>query len=192
MSATIDAAAAEAVERIMKSRRVVRAYTGEPVADDVLRRIVETARWAASAGNRHLHKFLIVRDPETIRLVRAASPGMLADPAALVVILVDSDVAAQHNMQLGRDRSTQMDVGTSAMNMLNMAHALGIGACPVTSFSHAGVAAMLALPANLEPHLILMLGQPLPGARAARYPNAPKPLTARDLTYWEEAGRHDP
>jgi hypothetical protein len=51
---------------------------------------------------------------------------------------------------------------------------------------------MLGLPANLEPHLIIMLGYAAPGARAVRYPNAPKPVTARDLTFWETADRHDP
>ena len=37
--------------------------------------MTEAARWATSAGNRHLHKFLIVRDLDTIRRVRSVSPG---------------------------------------------------------------------------------------------------------------------
>ena len=50
-----------------------------------------------------------------------------------------------------------VDVGTAAQNMLNMAHALGVGSCPVTSFSQSGVAGVLGLPGNLSVELLIML-----------------------------------
>jgi nitroreductase len=71
--------------------------------------------------------------------------------------------------------------------MMNMAHALGLGSCPVTSFSRSGVATALALPATLTPELMLMIGHPRPVERAMRA-NAPKPVRIEDLTYWEDAG----
>ena len=84
-----------------------------------------------------------------------------------------------------------MDVGTAAMNMMNMAHALGIGTCPVTSFSRSGAAVMLDLPPHLIPEWILIAGHPKPEERVLPA-GAPKPLRARDLTYWERAGQHEP
>ncbi len=182
---------ADQVLTLMRSRRVVRSFRDEPVSADDLRRVTEAGRWATSAGNRHLHKFLVVRDPARIRLVRSASPGMLAAPPVLIFILTDTDVAAAQSMQLGRDHSTWVDVGTAAMNMMNIAHALGLGTCPVTSFSRSGVAVMLDLPAQLIPELMLMVGHPAPVDRRLR-PNAPKPVTARELTSWERVGTHDP
>ena len=176
---------------LMKSRRVCRSFTDAPVSDEHLRQITEAARWATSAGNRHVHKFLVVRDPKTIRRVRAVAPGMLTVPPAMIVILTDTQVAARESVQLDKDEANCMDVGTAAMNMMNLAHALGLGSCPVTSFSRSGAAVMLNLPSHLIPEWILILGHPAPQNRGLRS-GAPKPVTARALTYWERAGQHEP
>jgi len=178
---------ADTVFEVMRTRRVTRAFTSEPVADELLTRIVAAARWASSAGNRHVHKFFITRDPAKIDLVRAFAPGMLAVPPALIVILFDDKVADREGLQAGDD-ANMIDVGTSAQNMMNMAHALGLGSCPVTSFSKSGVAAALGLPATLTPELMLMIGHPRPVERGLRA-NAPKPVRIEDLTIWEDAGR---
>ena len=184
-------ALADQVFELLKTRRVVRSFTDEPVSDDHLWKIAQAARWASSAGNRHIHKFLIIRDPRKIELVRAFSPGMLVSPPALIMILTDHEAAAREQLQLENDYANWVDVGTAAMNMMNMAHALGLGACPVTSFSKSGVAAALGLPDHLIPQLLLMVGHPKPVPRQERE-GAPKPLTTRDLTFWEEPGRHEP
>ena len=176
---------------LLKSRRVCRSFTAEPVSDEHLRQITEAARWATSAGNRHVHKFLVVRDPQRIRRVRAVAPGMLTPPPAMIVILTDTQVAARESVQLDKDEANCMDVGTAAMNMMNLAHALGLGSCPVTSFSRSGAAVMLDLPSHLVPEWILILGHPTPQNRGLRA-SAPKPVTARALTYWERAGQHEP
>ncbi|MGH2616786.1 MAG: nitroreductase family protein [Thermomicrobiales bacterium] len=181
---------ADTVFDVIKSRRVTRSFTGEPVADDLLARMVAAARWASSAGNRHVHKFFITRDPAKIDLIRSFSPGMLTSPPAVILILTDRDVAARERLQDGDD-ANQVDVGTAAQNMMTMAHALGLGSCPVTSFSKSGVAGVLGLPASLTPELMLIVGHPQPVSRAMPT-NAPKPVRARDLTYWEEVGRHGP
>jgi nitroreductase len=175
----------------MKRRRVCRSFTEEPVAADDLRRIAEAGRWASSAGNRHIHKFLIVRDPRAIRLVRAVAPGMLAAPPALIAILTDHEAAAREMVQLERDCANWGDVGTAAMMMLLMGHAIGLGMCPVTSFSQSGARAVLDLPDTLTPEWLLLVGHPAPQPRGLAA-SAPKPLTARDLTWWERPGRHDP
>jgi nitroreductase len=73
---------------------------------------------------------------------------------------------------------------------MNMAHALGLGTCPVTSFSHSGVATVLGLPPQMAPELLLMVGHPQSVERGLN-PNAPKSITTRDLMFWEEVGRHN-
>jgi nitroreductase len=191
MTARSESEFADQVLALMKSRRVCRSFTDEPVSDDDLRKMTEAARWATSGGNRHLHKFLVVRDAETIRRVRAVSPGMLAPPPALIVILTDLEVAERESLQLEHDHANWMDVGTAAMNMMNVAHALGLGTCPVTSFSRSGASVMLELPSHLIPEWILIVGHPMPRVRGLS-PGAPKPLRARDLTYWERPGQHVP
>ena len=131
-----------------------------------------------------------MRDPETIRRVRSVSPGMLAPPPAMIVILTDLEVAARESLQMEHDQANWMDVGTAAMNMMNMAHALGIGTCPVTSFSRSGAAVMLDLP----PHLSRS-GSSSPATRNHRRVHARRRAETdpcSDLTYWERAGQHEP
>ena len=193
MSGPVSPPSAEQLLALMKSRRVCRTFTEEPVSDEHLQVLTEAARWATSAGNRHIHKFLVVRNPEVIRLVRSVSPGMLTAPPALIVILTNLDAAAPESLQLEHDHANWMDVGTAAMNMMNVAHALGLGSCPVTSFSRSGASVMLGLPPHLVPEWILIVGHPAPAPRHRPLgAAAPKPVTARDFTYWEQPGRHHP
>jgi nitroreductase len=176
---------------MMRRRRVCRNFTGEPVSDEMLQKIVEAGRWATSGGMRYPHRFLVVRDPKKIGLVRTASPGMLAEPPAMIVIMIETEQAEEDSMRVEPWPVHWVDVGTAAMSMTTMAQALGLGSCPVTSFSKGGVAAMLELPSNLSPEFILILGFPIEVQRV-KNPDAPKALTTRDLTYWENVGDHDP
>jgi nitroreductase len=180
----------ESIFDLLKSRRVCRTFTEQEVKDDDLRKIVEAARWATSAGNRHIHKFLITRDPQKIRRIRSVSPGMLGNPPALVLILTDIKEANRQSVQIEVDPANFMDVGTAAMNMMLMTHALGLGSCPITSFSRSGASEMLGLPDHLVPEWILMLGHPAPTKRTMRV-GAPRPVTAAQLTIWEEVGERD-
>ena len=175
----------------MKSRRVTRDFTDAPIPDEILAAIAAAGRWATSGGNGYPNQFLIVRDPERIELVRAASPGMIPVPPALILIGIDTEKAERFSMHVEPETMHWVDVGTAAMNMMNVAHAYGIGSCPVTSFSKGGVATMLDLPPTIDPVFILILGYPAPSIRV-RNPNAPRPLTARDITSWERIGNHEP
>ena len=175
----------------MKSRRVSRSYTGEPIDDHTLFKVLQAGRFAASGGNLRPHRFLVTRDPKKIDLVKSFSPGMLAEPAAIVAIMIDHEQVERQWASIDPSMIIYIDVGTAAQNMLNMAHALGLGSCPVTSFSKSGVGKALGLPDPLSVELLLMLGQIEPVQRTVN-PDAPKPVTTRDLTSWEVYGNHDP
>jgi nitroreductase len=174
---------ARPVFRAIKTRRVARAFAGQAVARDDLLHLLEAARWAPSAGNRRIHKFVVVEDRQTIELIRALSPGMLAHPTALIVICSDAVKAAAEGVKMAVDTTTWIDVGAAAQNVLLAAHELGLGACPTTSFSRGGVRAALNLPDHLEPEYIVQLGQRLPETRVMRE-GASTRLRVEDLTYW--------
>jgi nitroreductase len=61
---------------VMRSTAAVREFTGEPLPDDVLHRILDNARFAPSGGNRQGTQVVVVRDPGTReRLVEITEPG---------------------------------------------------------------------------------------------------------------------
>jgi len=143
----------------LRTRRVTRAMSAEPVAPDLVDRVVAAARWAPNAGNRRLQPVQAVTDPMTLRLLRAVSPGMVPRPQAAVVICLDTARAEEFGFQPGH-RGLYVDIGTTAATLLLAAHSLGVGACPVTSFSRAAAARILGLRAGLSPEMIVCLGHP--------------------------------
>jgi hypothetical protein len=147
----------------MRDRRVCRSFTDEPLGKDVLRLLLEAARFAPSASNQRINKFRVVTDPDRIRLFRHVAPGMLGHPTALIVILTDTAKAAAEGVKLDRDHRTRWaDAGSAAENVLLMAEALGLGACPLMSFSVRGAAELLELPEHLIPDYVVQLGHRAP------------------------------
>jgi nitroreductase len=172
------------VFQAIKARRVSRSFTSDPIPRDILVQLLTAARWAPSAGNRRIHKFIVVEQQQTIQLIRSVSPGMLAHPTALIVICTDKVKATEEEgVKLALDSTTWIDVGAAAQNMMLAAHELGLGACPTTSFSHSGVGTILNLPARLEPEYILQLGHPVSESRVMRAGVTTR-LKVEDISYW--------
>jgi nitroreductase len=144
---------------LMRGRRVCRSFTADPVGRDELNVLLDAARFAPSASNQRINKFRVVTDGDRIRLLRHLAPGMLGHPTALLVILTDTEKAAAEGVRLDLDHRTRWaDVGSAAENVLLAAEALGLGACPLMSFSVGGVAEMLELPDHLIPDYIVQVG----------------------------------
>jgi nitroreductase len=165
----------------IRSRRAVRDFTDEPVSRGALERILRAARWAPSAGNRRLHKFVALEDAKAIARIKAISPGMFGEPPVLIVMCTDAEQLARENVK-DHDTSTMVDVGTSAMCMMLAAHELGLGTCPTTSFSAGGIRGALNLPDHLTPDFMLQVGhakpQPLGGGGGGTK------LTIDEITHW--------
>jgi nitroreductase len=134
---------------------------------------------------------MVVRDPLKIGLVRCGSPGMIVEPPALVVLMIETEQAEEDSMHVEPWTVHHIDIGTAAMSMTTMAQSLGLGSCPVTSFSKSAVSAMLELPSNLSPEFILILGHPAGGNVVTRG-SGQKSRTAREMTYWDKVGVHEP
>lgn len=172
----------EAVLNNIKTRRVAREMTDEPVAREQIEAILEAARWAPSGGNLRPNRYIVIQDVETRRLIRLVSPGMFQEAPVLILICTNWDVATEHNLPPS-DRTLLIDIGTAAQTMMLAAHALGLASGPVTSYSKAAVKMILNLPESYSPEMFICIGHRAetaqPGMRAW------KKITWRDLTHWE-------
>lgn len=145
---------------LMRGRRVCRSFTDEPLDEEELRALLDAARFAPSASNQRINRFRVVTHPDRLRLLRHVAPGMLGHPTALLVILTDTEKAAAVGVKLDRDPRTRWaDAGSAAENVLLVAEALGLGACPLMSFSVSGAAKILELPEHLVPDYMVQLGR---------------------------------
>ena len=121
----------EAVLQCIKTRRVVREMTDEPVKREQIEAILEAARWAPSGGNLRPNRYIVIEDAETRRLIRLVSPGMFQEAPLLILICTNMNVVAEGQVPTS-DRALPIDVGTAAQTMMLAAHALGLATGPVT------------------------------------------------------------
>ena len=171
-----------AVLRAIKTRRISRTMTDQPVERAQLEQVLEAGRWAPSAGNRRPHRFVAVQDQTTLRVLRMVSPGMFQRPTATVLICIDRNEIESPEFP-PRIRSVFYDVGTTAENMVLAAHSMGLGSGIVTSFSKEAVRVVLNLPGRLSPEMLICLGHP---AIETRLPmRSSRRVTWQSLTHWE-------
>lgn len=166
----------------IRTRRALRSLTDAPVEREQLECILDAGRWATSGGNRRPHRFVAVQNPRTLHLIRTVSPGMFQWPTAAILICIDWNQVARHQMWV-HDPTLYIDVGTAAQNMMLAAHAIGVGSGPVTSFCKEAVRVVLNLPSHLSPEIFICLGQPDPTAVTPQ--RKKQKLSWRDMTDWE-------
>lgn len=166
----------------IKTRRVIREVTDEPVERAQIEQILEAARWAPVGGNLRVHRFVVVQNPTTLRTLRMVSPGMFQRPPVVIVICIDWEAVASHQMA-ETNRALYTDVGMAALNMMLAAYSLGLGSGPVTSFSKEAVRVVLNLPDNLTPEMFVCIGHPAPIKHSGMRPHGK--ITWQSLTFWE-------
>lgn len=153
--------ALEALEAI-QTRRVVRSFRDEPVSEELIRQVLDAAKWAPAAHNMRFQYYFCLTDAHLIRHISLVSPGMRGQPPALIVICLDwaevpTDIPGK------RFNYLYIDLGIAVQNMLLAAHALDLGGWPIASFSQDAVSVLLNLPSGLRPEMFVGLGYPAKG-----------------------------
>jgi nitroreductase len=166
----------------IRTRRVIRDMTDQPVPQELLEKILDAARWAPSGGNNRPNRYVVIQDPLTRRLIRIVSPGMFQHAPALILICTDWSVIDALKIP-HHDRALAIDVGTAAQTIMLAAHSLGVASGPVTSFSQAAVSTILNLPDTMTPQMFICLGYAQ--KKKEQGMKARSRITWRDLTTFE-------
>lgn len=167
----------------IKARRSIRDYLPMPVSDEVLHQLVEAAAWAPSGSNAQLWTFVVVQKRENVHKLKILSPGIIGEPAAMIVICRDLERAKQLGIAGTESVSAWMSDGMAAQNIMLLAHELGIGSCAVRSFHPRVVQILLDLPVWIEPQLIVLLGYP------TKEPTIPYKRPLEEMIHWEQFAR---
>jgi nitroreductase len=110
------------VEKAILTRRSIRKYKKEEISEELITKILESARWAPSGLNNQPWRFVIVRDKkrELARLTKYSY--IITGAAACIAVFFDQES--------GYDRTKDLlALGAAIQNMLLQAHALGLGSC---------------------------------------------------------------
>jgi len=164
--------------KAVTTKRDTRLYSSEPIADDVLRRLLQAGRMAGSSKNREPFRFVVIRDKE--HMAKLAECGDFAQPlgpaTAAVAVCLDPD---------GMD----FDAGRAAQNMMIVAWDEGLASCPLR-IHHADCGSeVLGLPEGWRIAIVVALGHPEPGT-AMSHDRARKPF--EEYVSWERFGQSSP
>jgi nitroreductase len=167
---------------IVHRQRACRAFSDDPVDDDLVARVLDAATFAPSAENRQPWEFVVVREAETrarlgelmkraweaggrdfaqTRLdtklmadVDAGATGGLAAAPVMIVVCADT--------QRGLVATVPSSIFPATQNLLLAATALGLGSALTTITTAFGpeMRALLGLPEHLVPVAVVPLGRP--------------------------------
>ncbi|HZC05895.1 MAG TPA: nitroreductase family protein [Ktedonobacterales bacterium] len=192
---------------VVRKRRMVRHFTNEPIAPEVMARILDLARRAPSAGFTQGQSFVVVTQPETRRAiaricdeqeyVASGFDPFVSEAPALVVPCVSE--AAYHRRYQEADKVDEqgqegewpvpywfMDIGCSVMALLlavvNEGLAAGFVGAP-TIERVAELRRLLGIPAEVTPVGVVPIGHPALDQRSPSLKRGRKPVS--DFAHYE-------
>lgn len=166
--------------KAMRTLRVVRSYAPEPLTEEELRAIVDTARKTGSSKNSQLWDFITIRDKDSLRRLSGVTPYAKHLPGAggaiaQIVPAPDPD----------HQRSVLWDLGRAAQNITLAAWDMGIGSCPITVRDFDLAADVLRLPRDRQCQYIIALGRPADPTDLTRPPRAGGRRAYEDVVHEE-------
>lgn len=153
------------VFQCIQTRRTVREFTADPVADSTIRRILQAARWAPSSSNTQPWHFIVVREPDTIaELGRICAQGAFIGQAPVAVAVVMENA-----------RRPQLDAGRALQQMELVAWSEGLGTCfvGIRGEQQDAVKTLLGIPEGLELITVLPFGYRVQREQGAGTPRRP-------------------
>jgi nitroreductase len=183
-------------KEVIRRRRMVRNYSPEPVAPDVLDRIVNAGLRAPSAGNSQGFGFVVVTDPATRQAiarvaeeeeyVAAGFDPWISRAPAHIVITVSEEVYRDRYREpdkLGPDGEEidwpvpywWIDSGAALMAVLLAAVDEGLAAGFLGVHSVPDLNVVLGIPAHHTPIGVVTVGHPLPDRRSGSLARGRKP-----------------
>jgi nitroreductase len=167
---------------VIHRQRACRAFSDDPIPDDLIARVLDAATFAPSAENRQPWEFVVVREPHirarlgdlTARAweaggrefararldeklmadVDAGATGGVAAAPVMIVVCADTE--------RGLVQTVPSSIFPATQNLLLAATALGLGSAltTLTTAFAAEIRSLLGLPEHLVPAAIVPLGRP--------------------------------
>lgn len=152
-------------EGLVRRNRSYRGYNeSRAVTREELEQMVNCARLSASSVNMQPLKYYLAYEKETVAKIQPLTgwaknlpdlklphDGMC--PTGFIVICQDKDI-------FDSMARFQKDVGIAAQTILLAATVMGLGGCMIGSFDAGRIRAVLGLPENLAPLLVVAIGKP--------------------------------
>ncbi len=168
----------------INTRRSIRKFTEEPVAHDVIQKIVEAAAMAPSWKNTQITRYTVVESKELKDKIAAEATipfnaDTINSAAAVVAVSVVKNRCGYERdgsfSTVKKDSWQMFDAGVAVQTFCLAAHEYGIGSVVMGIFDYDKVAQMVEMPQTQEMVALVAIGHP------AENPEVPKRKTVEDL-----------
>lgn len=175
---------ADAVRPLLRVRQV-REFTDVPVEPAELDAIADAARWSGSSANSQPWRFIVIREPATLRQLSESSPPStrsLATAAAAVAIVLPQEK--------GSAVSNAFDEGRAAERILITAFLLDLGAgiAWVKADDRPAVGALLGVPEGRFVRTLVAIGHPTTKAQKPKSTHGKARLPRSETVFSERWG----
>jgi len=167
---------------LARLRYSCRNFQPRAVDEKDLMKVLEAGRIAPSAANLQPWYFIVVREQEQLKRVKACYHRTWIESAPCVIV-----ICGDHNRSWKRDDGKDhcdIDVAIAVDHMTLAAADAGLGTCWVCKFDAVRCAEILSLPSHIEPVVLLPLGYPTDQADPERHATARKKLA--DIVRFEK------
>ena len=162
---------------VIKERRSIRDFKKQEIPEESIDALIEALRWAPSAGNLQSRKFYFVSNDEIRKKLAGATgnPGLVARVKTIVknalnsnfvsmapvvvVACLDRRITERYGAR-GEKLYAIQDAAASVMNMMLVAHELGLGSVWVGAFDEDAVTRIMQLPPYERPVALIPIGYP--------------------------------
>ena len=148
----------DAIEAI-RTRRSIRSYTSQLVPDELVKRLLEAAMSAPSAGNEQAWQFVVITDRSVLDDIPKLHPhsDMLKQATLAILVCGDLQQARHSNYWI-------QDCSAATQNLLLAAHASGLGAVWLGVYPLedrvAKMRMLLGIPESIVPMALISIGYP--------------------------------
>lgn len=151
----------ELMEAIRK-RRSVRSFKDEGVGEENIRKILEAACMAPTAGNTQPWQFVVVKNPQVKKVLALSALKQFWMTEAPLIIVVCANLKRSESIygERGETLYALQDTAAATQNILLTATSLGLAGCWVGAFIEEGVVKVLNLSPWVRPVALVPLGYP--------------------------------
>ena len=155
----------------------MRDYKPDPIPEDLLHKILQSARWSPSSSNTQKWSFIVIQDRETLeKRAPIATQGPFIGQAPLAIAVVMDDAPRP-----------QLDAGRALQQMELVAWSEGVGMCFVgvrEADQQKAVKELLGIPDKMELITLWPFGYRADIPKPAGTPR--KPMS--EIIHWERFG----
>lgn len=162
----------EDLEELAATQRAVRAFTDQPVEDDLIARIIRVATRAPNARNVQPWHFIVIRDREAKTAIADIQSDMTGQPRgqsgpgrmnwADVPLLIAVCSTLPFGEGRAGDAATAGSIYPAVQNLMLAAHAAGLGTVLTTRWrlNEDKIGPVIGLPEDMACHAVIPMGWP--------------------------------